>query len=122
MAKILIVDDSSFSRRTLRKFLEEAGHQVVEAEDGMAAIEQYFLDQPDLVFLDMNMRGMHGLDVLTKLRELDPAVAVVVATADVQSATRQLAAAGGAKAFLPKPFTADTVQAMVSSVLAGEGR
>lgn len=122
MAKILIVDDSGFSRRTLRKFLEAAGHQVGEAEDGMAAIEQYFLDQPDVVFLDMNMRGMHGLDVLTKLRELDPGVAVVVATADVQSATRQLAAGAGAKAFLPKPFTADTVLTMVSSVLAGEGR
>ena len=120
MAKILIVDDSGFSRRTLRKFLESAGHQVVEAEDGMAAIEQYFLDQPDVVFLDMNMRGMHGLDVLTKLRELDPQAAVVVATADVQTSTRTLAADAGAKAFLAKPFVSDNVLTVVNNVLAGE--
>lgn len=122
MAKILIVDDSSFSRRTLRKFLEPAGHTVVEAEDGMAAIERYFLDQPDVVLLDMNMRGMHGLDVLTKLRELDPQVTVVVATADIQSSTRALAADKGAKAFLAKPFASDNVLATVNQVLARERR
>ncbi len=119
MAKILIVDDSSFSRRTLRKILEAAGHTIVEAEDGMMAIEQYFLNTPDLVFLDMNMRGMHGLEVLSKLRELDPQINIVVATADVQSSTRSMAASEGAKAFLAKPFTPDTVLAMVDNVLAG---
>ena len=119
MAKILIVDDSSFSRRTLRKILESAGHAIVEAEDGMAAIEQYFLTTPDLVFLDMNMRGMHGLEVLSKLRELDPQINIVVATADVQSSTRSMAANEGAKAFLPKPFTPDNVLATVNTVLMG---
>ncbi len=122
MAKILIVDDSSFSRRTLRRLLEPAGHDVVEAEDGMAAIERYFLDHPDVVLLDMNMRGMHGLDVLGKLRELDPQVSVVVATADVQSSTRILAADAGAKAFLAKPFASDNVLATIDGVLGGEGR
>lgn len=120
MAKIMIVDDSSFSRRTLRKFLESAGHAVVEAEDGMTAIEYYFLDRPDVVLLDMNMRGMHGLDVLRKLRELDPRVSVVVATADVQASTRALAADAGAKAFLAKPFASDNVLATIDEVLAGE--
>jgi two-component system chemotaxis response regulator CheY len=119
MAKILIVDDSSFSRRTLRKILESAGHAIVEAEDGMVAIEHYFLDMPDLVFLDMNMRGMHGLEVLSKLRDLDPQVNIVVATADVQSTTRTMAATEGAKAFLAKPFTPNDVLATVNTVLAG---
>ncbi len=95
---------------------------MVEAEDGMAAIERYFLDQPDVVLLDMNMRGMHGLDVLTKLRELDPQVTVVVATADIQSSTRALAADKGAKAFLAKPFASDNVLATVNQVLARERR
>ena len=120
MAIILIVDDSSFSRRTLRKMLEADEHSVVEAEDGMAAFERYFLDTPALVFLDMNMRGMHGLDVLAKLRELDPAVRVVAATADVQSATRTMAADAGALAFLAKPFSADDVRAIVARLLAGD--
>ena len=58
MAKVLVVDDSGMSRRTLRRILEPAGHQVAEAEDGMAALERYFLDRPDVVLLDMTMNGM----------------------------------------------------------------
>ena len=119
MAKILIVDDSNFSRRTLRKILESTGHMISEAGDGLAAIEQYALDRPDVVFLDMNMRGMHGLDVLRHLRQIDPDANVVVATADIQSSTRTMAAAEGAHAFLPKPFTPDEVHSTVSTVLAG---
>ncbi|HEX6291235.1 MAG TPA: response regulator [Herpetosiphonaceae bacterium] len=119
MAKILIVDDSSFSRRTLRKILEPAGHAIVEAEDGMTAIEQYFLDAPDLVFLDMNMRGMHGLEVLSKLRELDPQASIVVATADVQSSTRTMVASEGAKAFIAKPFAPNDILTTVDTLLGG---
>ncbi len=63
MAKILIVDDSSMSRRMLRNILEKAGHQVIEAKDGISGIEAYFLDHPDIVLLDLVMEGMYGLDV-----------------------------------------------------------
>jgi CheY-like chemotaxis protein len=67
-AKIMVVDDSAMSRRTMRRILEGAGHSVVEAEEGMAALELYFLEKPDLVFLDLVMKGMYGLEVLEKLR------------------------------------------------------
>ncbi|HEY9660412.1 MAG TPA: response regulator, partial [Allocoleopsis sp.] len=72
MAKILIVDDSNLSRRTLRSILEPQGHTIVEAKDGIAAIEQYFLEKPDLVLLDLVMPEIGGLEVLQKLREMDP--------------------------------------------------
>ncbi|HSE97204.1 MAG TPA: response regulator, partial [Blastocatellia bacterium] len=52
MAKILVVDDSGMSRRSLRRMLEGDGHQVIEAEDGISALENYFLEKPDLVMLD----------------------------------------------------------------------
>ena len=42
MAKILVVDDSGMSRRTLRKILEPAGHEIIEAEEGIVALERYF--------------------------------------------------------------------------------
>ena len=71
--KILLVDDSALARRSARHILESAGYEVAEAEDGMAALERYFLEKPDLVLLDLVMKGMNGLDVLTKLREMDPA-------------------------------------------------
>ena len=53
--KILIVDDSALSRRTLRRILESAGYEAVEADDGMAALEMYFLEKPGLVLLDLVM-------------------------------------------------------------------
>jgi two-component system chemotaxis response regulator CheY len=117
MAKILIVDDSGLSRRSLRKILEPAGHHVIEAEDGISALESYFIDKPDLVLLDLTMSGMYGVDVLIKLREMDSDARVIVASADIQSSTREMVQAGGAEAFINKPFTADQVLRAVKLVL-----
>lgn len=119
MAKILVVDDSGMSRRTLRKILEPAGHQITEATDGISALEYYFLDRPDLVMLDLTMTGMYGIDVLKKLREMDPGVRVIVGSADIQSSTRALVEEAGASAFINKPFTVDQVLSAVSRVLEG---
>ena len=66
-AKILLVDDSAWHGAATRQILEAAGYVVVEAEDGMTALERYFLEKPDVVLLDLVMKGMMGLDVLDKL-------------------------------------------------------
>ena len=116
--KILIVDDSALSRRTLRRILETAGYEVAEADDGMTALELYFLEKPRLVLLDLVMKGMYGLDVLAKLREMDPAAQVVVASADIQSSTRKMVDEAGARAFINKPFVSEQVLAAVEAALA----
>jgi two-component system chemotaxis response regulator CheY len=116
--KILIVDDSALSRRTLRRILESAGYEVVEADDGMTALELYFLEKPSLVLLDLVMKGMYGLDVLVKLREMDPKALVVVASADIQSSTRKMVDEAGALAFINKPFVSEPVIAAVEAALA----
>lgn len=116
--KILIVDDSALSRRTLRRILEPAGYDVVEADDGMAALEVYFLEKPNLVLLDLVMKGMYGLDVLVKLREMDSKALVVVASADIQSSTRQMVAEAGAHGFINKPFVSEQVITAVEAALA----
>jgi two-component system chemotaxis response regulator CheY len=120
MVKILIIDDSGLSRRTLRKILEPAGHEVIEADEGIVALERYFLDKPGLVFLDLTMTGMNGIEVLKKLREMDPEVRVIVASADIQSSTRELVQTGGARAFINKPFVSKQVLSVVNRVLQGE--
>jgi len=97
------VDDSGMARRSVRQMLESAGYDVAEAEDGLVALERYFLEKPDLVLLDLVMKGMNGLDVLTKLHEMDTGVRVIVVSADVQDSSRELAATGGATGFLNKP-------------------
>ncbi len=117
--KIMVVDDSAMSRRTLRRILEGAGYSVVEADEGMAALELYFIEKPDLVFLDLVMKGMYGLDVLAKLRELDADARVVVASADIQSSTRELVEEAGARAFINKPFVTENVLGAVESAIGG---
>ena len=116
--KILIVDDSALSRRTLRRILESAGYDVVEADEGMTGLELYFLEKPSLVLLDLVMKGMYGLDVLAKLREMDPKAHVVVASADIQSSTRKMAHEAGALGFIHKPFVPEQVIAAVEAALA----
>lgn len=121
MAKILVVDDSALSRRVSRRILESAGHTVADVADGLAALERYSLDRPDLVLLDVTMAEMNGLEVLSQLRAMDPAAVVVMATADVQSSTRMLAEAGGASGFVVKPLAADAVLQAVGGALAAQG-
>ena len=116
--KILIVDDSALSRRTLRRILESADYEVVEADDGMVALEVYFLEKPSLVLLDLVMKGMYGLDVLVKLREMDQQARVVVASADIQSSTRKMVDEAGAVGFINKPFVSEQVIAAVEAALA----
>lgn len=117
MTKVLLVDDSALARRSLRNILTQAGCEVIEAGDGMAALERYYVERPDVVFLDLVMSGMYGLEVLEKLRKLDPAARVVIVTADVQTSSHVMAAAGGAGAFINKPIDASDVLQALSTVL-----
>jgi len=117
--KILVVDDSALSRRTLRRILEEAGYSVVEAGEGMTALEMYFIEKPKAVVLDLVMKGMYGLDVLKKLREMDHEARIVIASADIQSSTRTLAEEAGAYAVINKPLVAAEVIDALNRALAG---
>ena len=111
------MDDSSMSRRIVRGILESAGHEVTEAADGMAALERYSLEKPDLVLLDMVMGGMYGLEVLRKLREIDSQARIIVATADIQTSTREMAEQAGSRGFVTKPIRKEELLSLVNSVL-----
>ncbi len=117
--KVLLVDDSGLARRSTRRILEGAGYEVVEAEDGISAIERYFVEKPGVVMLDLVMKGMYGLDVLSKLRELDPEARVIVVSADVQTSSRDMVQAAGASGFLTKPAAPEALLAMVGRAFAG---
>jgi two-component system chemotaxis response regulator CheY len=117
--KLLLVDDSGLARRSMRSILEASDFEVVEAEDGMIALEKYFVERPDVVMLDLVMKGMYGLDVLTKLREMDPSACVIVVSADVQSSSRDMVQAAGASAFVNKPVDREQLLAVIRSVLEG---
>jgi two-component system chemotaxis response regulator CheY len=118
-ARILVVDDSGLARRRARSILESAGYEVLEAEDGISALEHYFIARPDVVVLDLVMKGMYGLDVLTKLREMDEAAKVIVVSADVQTSSQRLVNDAGASGFLVKPLEADQILPLIRTTLEG---
>jgi len=118
-AKLLLVDDSALARRSMRAILEADEFEVVDAEDGLTALEKYFIEKPDIVMLDLVMKGMYGLDVLAKLRELDPMARVIVVSADVQRSSQQMAEEAGARGFITKPVGREDLLAVIRRVLEG---
>jgi two-component system chemotaxis response regulator CheY len=118
---ILVVDDSGLARRSARRILEGAGYDVIEAEDGMSALEQYFVRKPAAVVLDLVMKGMYGLDVLTKIREIDGNAKVIVLSADIQTSSKDLVETGGAFAFINKPVQpAELLSAIEHAIREGQ--
>ena len=117
--RILVVDDSSLARRMTRKILEELGHDVEEVSDGAQALEQYLLKRHDAVVLDLLMHGMDGVEVLRKLKEMNPQLPVIVLTADIQRTTRDLVKESGAVAMVNKPVSKEQLAEVLPVVLAG---
>lgn len=117
--KVLIIDDSSLARRLLRKILEKENHEVIEAGSGIEGIEKYYLEKPEVVFLDLTMEGMYGLDVLEKIKEMDPSAKVIVASADIQKQTKDLALEKGACAFINKPYDEEEILSLLKNISGG---
>jgi two-component system, chemotaxis family, chemotaxis protein CheY len=117
VAVIMVVDDSGYARRIMRKTLETAQHSVLEADGGIAAIEAYYLHHPDIVLLDLTMEDLGGLEVLKQLRQMNPDVRVIVVSADVQSTTEGLVREAGAVAFLGKPVASEALHRAIDAAI-----
>jgi two-component system chemotaxis response regulator CheY len=118
-SKILVVDDSGLARRLIRKILEELGYEVEDVSDGAQALERYLLGHHDAVILDLLMHGMYGVDVLLKLKQLNPNLPVIIASADIQKTTREQVKDGGAVAMINKPVTKEQMAEVLGIALAG---
>ena len=118
-AKILVVDDSGLARRLIRKIVEELGHEVEDVSDGAQALERYLLNHHDAVILDLLMHGMYGVEVLQKLKQLNPDLPVIIASADIQQTTREEVKKLGASAMINKPVTKEQLGEVLEVVLKG---
>lgn len=118
-SKILVVDDSGLARRLVRKILEDLGYEVEDVSDGAQALERYLLNRHDAVVLDLLMQGMYGLEVLQKLKELNPNLPVIVVTADIQRTTRDQVKESGGAAMVNKPVTKEQLEEVLKIVLTG---
>ena len=115
--RVLIAEDEALIRMDLREMLVEEGHEVVaEARDGAEAIERARELAPDVVFLDVKMPRVDGLEAARIIGE-EKLAPVVMVTAFSQQSYVEEATAAGAMAYVVKPFTrADTVPAMTVAV------
>lgn len=117
MAKILVADDAYFVRIKSRNFLEEHGHEVIEAENGRRALELYEEHQPDLVFSDITMPDMDGLDFLKAVMAKYPAAKVIMLTSRSEQSVLMEALTVGAKNYLVKPFDEAKVLELIKTIL-----
>ncbi len=111
--RVVIAEDEALIRMDLREMLVEEGHDVVgEARDGAEAVAMARSLGPDIVFMDINMPGMNGIEAARILSEENIAPVVIV-TAFSQTGHVESAADAGVMAYVVKPFTrADIVPAM----------
>ncbi|HEX8726935.1 MAG TPA: response regulator [Gemmatimonadaceae bacterium] len=116
---ILLCDDALFTRTILGTIVRNAGYTVVgEAETGTQAVEQYRKLRPDVVFMDLVMPDMSGLDATRAIREFDPKARILMCSAMGQQQLIQAAAELGAGTFIVKPFTPDRILAALSAAVA----
>ena len=116
--RILIVDDESGIRQALKQVLEYEDLVVRVAASGGEAITLYPEYRPHLVFLDVKMAGLDGLETLTRLRDLDPKAQVVMISGHGTIATAVEATQRGAFDFLEKPLDTDRLLVTVRNALA----
>ncbi|WP_238455584.1 response regulator [Desulfolucanica intricata] len=107
---VLIVDDQSGVRYLLDIIVREEGHKVYTAENGMEAVEMVRSVHPDLVFMDVRMPVMSGLEALVKIKKMAPATQVVIMTAYGAEETVEAAMRGGALTCIAKPFDVEEIK------------
>jgi CheY-like chemotaxis protein len=124
VANILIVDDDPAVQLTIRLLLERAGHQVTVAGDGRKGLALFEASEFDLLFLDIYMPGMDGLETMRHVRAQRPAIPIIVIsgrsiTPDTYAEPDflKMATKLGAVASLQKPFRADALLAAVDRSL-----
>jgi len=116
-SRILVVDDERMIRWSIQQALSKDGHSVTAVETGEEAVAQASDEMPDLVFLDITLPGIDGVEVLRRLKDMEPSVAVVMVTAtdDVKTAVEAMRL--GAYDYVSKPFDLDRLRVIAQNAL-----
>lgn len=120
MTAILVVDDQKELRAVVRRVLTEAGHQVVEAEDGNAALAAFRANPPVLVITDIIMPEKEGIEVIATMKRERPEVKVLAISGGGRTRVMDFLAVArkaGADAALEKPFRKSELLARVAELL-----
>lgn len=116
--RIITVDDAATMRKMVSMTLRGAGHQVMEAADGKAALDSLKQCQVDLVITDLNMPHMDGIELTRQLRMLPSyrSVPIVLLTTESDPAKKMAGRSAGATGWIKKPFSQDQLIALVNKV------
>lgn len=119
MARILVADDDQDLNDLVTMKLEAAGHEVLSAVDGEAALSLAFSQRPDLIVLDWMLPKRNGLEVCREVRS-DPSLAsthILMLTARAQEVDIERAFAAGAEEYITKPFSPRELLLRITSLL-----
>ena len=119
--KILYIEDDSNSRRLVQRILQAEGYEVHVAEDGLAGLELARQIRPALVLTDVNMGGMTGHEVATRLKEMQETkhTPVIAMTANTLQTDREIALVAGCDGYITKPIDIDALPGQIEQFLAG---
>lgn len=120
MARILIIDDSEFSRQRTVEILKGNGFDVLEAAGGREGLQKAEGNKPDCIILDLLMPEMNGYEVLNELKEKGITIPIVVLSADIQDTTQQECFKLGAVDFVKKPPKEEEVLKAVQEALGSK--
>jgi two-component system, response regulator, stage 0 sporulation protein F len=117
---ILVIDDDESVRKSFMLSLEDTNYKVDTAESGMSGIELYKLNRYNLIFLDLKMSGLNGVQTLCQLREIDNDVPIYIITAFHEEFIEELRKAsdlGINFEILKKPISSDQIRLVTDSIL-----
>jgi CheY-like chemotaxis protein len=116
---ILLIEDEDFLRKAVRITLESKGYTIYTAQDGVAAAKVYKQHKQniDLVFVDVDLPGAAGIDLVKKLKKLDPNVKVIFASGFFEPEIKTRLSKSGVKGFVQKPYRPETFLLKIREVL-----
>ena len=118
MTRILHIEDDPANRLLVRKLLQSAGHEVIDAADGLEGVRLACAQRPDLVLVDLNIPGLDGFEVTLRLRG-EPSLAGVPIVAITAEGDRETSLAVGCDGFLQKPIDARSFSSVIQRYLKG---
>jgi len=120
MARVLLIEDDDLLREVLARSLVAAGHEVVEASNGIEGIDLYRARPADVVVTDLVMPLQEGVETIMQLRKFRRDIPIVAMSGGVPNSKLYLGIAGkiGAQKILPKPFTPAQLQEAIKEALA----
>jgi two-component system, chemotaxis family, chemotaxis protein CheY len=118
MLTILSVDDSALMRSIIKKFISRSGveFQFIEAFDGKDGVEKYKAKRPDVVFMDIVMPNMNGIEAVKAIRTFDPSAKIIMCTSLKEKVHEDEAAALGVVGYVIKPFSSQQISDVMKKI------